>query len=71
VGRDPLVIRFLCGRITYVRRLGRKEKPTSSESLSIMLKRTQQNPYGLVVNAIEQTELVPPREKPTDSTKAP
>jgi TraE protein/VirB8 protein len=56
-GKDPLVVRFLGERITYV---GRTETERKSYQYRLTLRyveRTQQNPYGLVVSAVEQTEI--------------
>jgi TraE protein/VirB8 protein len=56
-GKDPLVIRFLGERITYV---GRTETDRKAYQYRVTLRyveRTQQNPYGLVVSSVEQTEI--------------
>jgi hypothetical protein len=70
-GKDPLVVRFLGEKITYIGRTETERKPHQYRLTLSYVERTQQNPYGLVVNSIEQTELSSPREKPTESIKAP
>jgi hypothetical protein len=55
-GKDPLVVRFLGERITYV---GRTETDRQAYQYRVTLRyveRTQQNPYGLVVSSVEQNE---------------
>jgi hypothetical protein len=55
-GKDPLVVRFTGERLTYV---GRTETERKSFQYRITLQHvehTQQNPYGLVVSAIEQPD---------------
>jgi hypothetical protein len=56
-GKDPLVIRFLGERITYVGRTETERKPYQYRLTLRYVERTQQNPYGLVVSSVEQNEL--------------
>jgi hypothetical protein len=56
-GKDPLVIRFLGERITYVGRTETERKPYQYRVTLRFVERTQQNPYGLVVSSVEQTEI--------------
>jgi hypothetical protein len=55
-GKDPLVVRFLGERITYVGRTETERKPYQYRLTLRYIERTQQNPYGLVVSAMEQNE---------------
>lgn len=55
-GKDPLVVRFLGERITYVGRTETERKPYQYRVSLRYVERTQQNPYGLVVSAMEQNE---------------
>jgi hypothetical protein len=71
-GKDPLVVRFLGERITYVGRTETEKKPYQYRVALHHVERTHQNPYGLVVSSVEQTELSATRnEKPTEATTAP
>jgi hypothetical protein len=71
-GKDPLVVRFLGERITYVGRTETERKPYQYRVTIRYVERTQQNPYGLVVNSVDQSELSATRsEKPTESATAP
>jgi TraE protein/VirB8 protein len=71
-GKDPLVVRFLGERITYVGGTETERKPYQYRLTLHFVERTQQNPYGLVVKSVEQTELSATRsEKPTESATAP
>ena len=54
--KDPLVIRFLGERITYVGRTETERKAYQYRVTLRYVERTQQNPYGLVVTSVEQTE---------------
>jgi len=56
-GKDPLIIRFVGERITYVGRTETERKPCQYRVTLHYVERTQQNPYGLVVGSIEQNEL--------------
>jgi hypothetical protein len=56
-GKDPLVVRFLGERITYVGRTETERKPYQYRLTLRYVERTQQNPYGLVVSSVEQTEI--------------
>jgi hypothetical protein len=56
-GKDPLVVRFIGERITYVGRTESERKPHQYRVTLRHVERTQQNPYGLVVNSVEQTEI--------------
>jgi TraE protein/VirB8 protein len=56
-GKDPLVVRFLGERITYVGRTETERKPYQYRLTLRYVERTQQNPYGLVVSTVEQTEI--------------
>jgi len=56
-GKDPLVVRFLGERITYVGRTETERKPYQYRVTLRYVERTQQNPYGLVVSSVEQTEI--------------
>ena len=58
--KDPLVIRFLGERLTYVGRTETERKPYQYRLTLRYVERTQQNPYGLVVSSVEQNE--PPAE---------
>ena len=55
-GKDPLVIRFLGERITYVGRTETERKPYQYRVSLQHVQRTQQNPYGLVVSSVEHGE---------------
>jgi TraE protein/VirB8 protein len=55
--KDPLVVRFLGERIMYVGRTETERKPYQYRLSLRYVERTQQNPYGLVVSSIEQTEI--------------
>ena len=55
-GKDPLVVRFTGERLTYVGRTETERKPYQYRVTLQHVERTQQNPYGLVVSSIEQTE---------------
>ena len=55
-GKDPLMIRFLGERITYVGRTETERKPYQYRLTLRYVERTQQNPYGLVVGSVEQSE---------------
>jgi hypothetical protein len=71
-GKDPLVVRFLGERITYVGGTETERKPYQYRLTLHFVERTQPNPYGLVVKSVEQTELSATRsEKPTESATAP
>jgi hypothetical protein len=56
-GKDPLVVSFLGERITYVGRTETERKPHQYRLTLLYVERTQQNPYGLMVSAVEQTEI--------------
>ena len=59
-------------RITYVGRTETERKPYQYRVSLRYVERNQQNPYGLVVSSVEQTELSATRnEKPTKSATAP
>jgi hypothetical protein len=58
-GKDPLVVRFLGERITYVGRTETERKPYQYRITLQHVERSQQNPYGLVVASIEQNEIPP------------
>ena len=51
-GNDPLVVRFLGERITYVGRTETERKPHQYRIALRFVERTQQNPYGLVVASL-------------------
>jgi hypothetical protein len=68
-GKDPLVIRFLGERITYVGRTETERKPYQYRLSLRYIERTQQNPYGLVVSSVEQTEL-PAKRNETSAESA-
>jgi hypothetical protein len=71
-GKDPLVVRFLGERITYVGRTETERKPHQYRLSLRYVERTQQNPYGLVVSSVEQAELSATRsEKSTESATGP
>ena len=55
-GKDPLVVRFLGERITYIGRTETERKPYQYRVTLRYVERTPQNPYGLVVNSVEQNE---------------
>ena len=55
-GKDPLVVRFIGERITYVGRTETERKPYQYRVTLRYVERTQQNPYGLVVSSVEQNE---------------
>src|SRR5207249_6262740 len=61
-GKDPLVVRFLGERITYVGRTETERKPYQYRLTLRYVERTQQNPYGLVVSSVEHGE--PPADRP-------
>ena len=54
--KDPLVVKFIGERITYVGRTETERKPYQYRVTLRYVERTQQNPYGLVVSAVEQNE---------------
>jgi hypothetical protein len=56
-GRDPLVVRFLGERITYIGRTETERKPYEYRVRLQHVERTQQNPYGLVVSSVEQNDI--------------
>jgi TraE protein/VirB8 protein len=65
-GKDPLVVRFLGEKITYVGRTETERKPYQYRLTLRHVERTQQNPYGLVVSSLEQAEAStesPPSKK--------
>ena len=65
-GKDPLVVRFLGEKITYVGRTETERKPYQYRVSLRDVERTQQNPYGLVVSSVEQAEAStesPPSKK--------
>jgi hypothetical protein len=55
-GKDPLVVKFLGERITYVGRTETERKPYQYRVRLQHVERTQQNPYGLVITSVEQAE---------------
>jgi TraE protein len=55
-GKDPLVIRFVGERITYIGRTETERKPYQYRLTLRFVERTQPNPYGLVVSSVEQNE---------------
>jgi len=55
-GKDPLVVRFIGERITYVGRTETERKPYQYRLTLRYVERTQQNPYGLVVSSVEHGE---------------
>ena len=55
-GKDPLVVRFLGERITYVGRTETEGKPSQYRLTLRYVERTQQNPSGSVVSSVEQSE---------------
>jgi hypothetical protein len=65
------VVRFLGERVTYVGRTETERKLYQYRLSLRYVERTQQNPYGLMVNSVEQTELSSTREKPTESATDP
>ena len=67
-GKDPLVVGFLGERIIYVGRTETERKPYQYRVSLRYVERTQQNPYGLVVTSVEQTES-PTRSFPTPQPK--
>ena len=56
IARTQLVVRFLGERRTYVGRTETERKPFQYRVTLQYVERTKQNPYGLVVSAIEQNE---------------
>ena len=56
--KDPLVIRFLGERITYVGRTETERKPYQYRVTLRYVERTQQNPYGLVVSSVEHADIM-------------
>jgi hypothetical protein len=65
-GKDPLVVKFLGERITYIGRTETERKPYQYRVSLRDVERTQQNPYGLVVSSVEQAEAStesPPSKK--------
>lgn len=55
--KDPLVVKFLGERITYVGRTESERKPYQYRVTLRYVERTQQNPYGLIVSSVEQNEI--------------
>jgi hypothetical protein len=56
-GKNPLVVRFTGERLTYVGRTETERKPFQYRITLQRVERTQQNPYGLVVNSVEQPDI--------------
>ncbi len=56
-GPGPFVVKFLGERVTYVGRTETERKAYQYRVTLRYVERTQQNPYGLVVNSVEQNEL--------------
>ena len=56
-GKDPLLVRFLGERITYIGRTETERKPFQYRVTLQHVERSQQNPYGLVVSSVEQNEI--------------
>ena len=56
-GKDPLVVRFLGERITYIGRTETERIPYQYRVTLRYVERTQQNPYGLIVSSVEQNEI--------------
>jgi hypothetical protein len=54
--KDPLLIRFLGEKVTSVGRTETERKPYQYRLTLRYVERTQQNPYGLVVSSVKQTE---------------
>jgi TraE protein/VirB8 protein len=67
-GKDPLVVRFTGERLTYVGRTETERQPFQCRVTLQHVERTQQNPYGLVVSAVEQTEI-PAASHPNPQSK--
>ena len=67
-GKDPLVIRLIGERITYVGRTETERKPHHYRITLRYVERTQQNPYGLIVSSVEQNE-VRAESSPSKSSK--
>jgi hypothetical protein len=57
-GKDPLVVRFTGERLTYLGRTETERKPFQYRVTLQHVERIPQNPYGLVVSAIEQNEAL-------------
>lgn len=55
-GKDPLVVRFTGERLTYVGRTETEKKPFQYRVTLQHVERTQQNPYGLIVSFVEQSD---------------
>ena len=55
-GKDPLLVRFLGERITFVGRTETERKAYQYRVTLRYVERTQQNPYGLIVSSVEQNE---------------
>lgn len=62
-GKDPLVVGFLGERLTYVGRTETERKPYQYRLVLRYVERTQQNPYGLVVSAVQQNELTSEKQE--------
>jgi hypothetical protein len=54
--KDPLVVRFLGEKITYVGRSETERRPYQYRVALRYVERTQQYPYGLVVSSVERNE---------------
>ena len=67
-GKDPLVVRFTGERITYVGRTETERKPFQYRVTLQHVERTQQNPYGLMISSVEQTEI-PSASSPNPQSK--
>ena len=67
-GKDPLVIRFLGERITYVGRTETERKAYQYRVTLRYVERTQQNPYGLVVSSVEQNEITQSNSPPAPAS---
>ena len=66
--KDPLMVRFLGERITYVGRTETERKAYQYRVTLRYVERTQQNPYGLVISSVEQNES-PTASFPTRQSK--
>lgn len=66
--KDPLVVKFLGERITYVGRTESERKPYQYRVTLRYVERTQQNPYGLIVSSVEQNEITQSNSQPTPAS---
>ncbi len=60
-GRGPFVVKFLGERVTYVGRTETERKPYQFRLSIRNVESTHENPYGLLVTSVEQTDATAER----------